>query len=98
MIESDGNFIVRSTITGKYPKFECKFELSQRQKDHLGFYNDSFLKVIAEFLEVSLNNTKENTPNSKYILRTMSIKTNLILEKYLKEYPLFGSKYLDYMD
>jgi hypothetical protein len=98
MIESDGHFSLRSSMNAKYPRFECKFELSQRQIDHLGFNNESFLKDIAEFLEVSLKKIREKTPHPQYRLRTVSLKTNLILENYLKEYPLFGTKYLDYMD
>ena len=60
MIESDGHFSIRTTMTGKYPKIECKFELSQRQKDHLGFNNELFLKSIADFLKVNLKNIREN--------------------------------------
>nr|AYM32749.1 LAGLIDADG homing endonuclease [Termitomyces sp.] len=102
MIESDGHFSVRTTTTprprtwGNYPKIECKFELSQRQKDHLGYSNELFLANIAKFLKVSLKNTRENTPHPQYRLRTMSLETNLILVNYLNEYPLFGSKFLDY--
>ena len=95
-IESDGHFSVRTTLTGKYPKIECKFELSQRKKDHLGYSNEVFLTDIAKFLNVEIKNTRENTPHPQYRLRTMSLKTNLILVNYLNEYPLFGSKFLDY--
>lgn len=98
MIESDGHFSIRTTMTGKYPKIECKFELSQRQKDHLGYSNELFLANIAKFLKVSLKNSRENTPHPQYRLRTMSLETNLILINYLNEYPLFGSKYLDYIN
>jgi hypothetical protein len=96
MIESDGHFSVRTTMTGKYPKIECKFELSQRQKDHLGYSNEVFLANIAKFLNISLKNIRENTPHPQYRLRTTSLETNLILVNYLNEYPLFGSKFLDY--
>ena len=96
MIESDGHFSVRTTMTGKYPKIECKFELSQRQKDHLGYSNELFLANIAKILNISLKNIRENTPHPQYRLRTMSLETNLILLNYLNEYPLFGSKFLDY--
>ena len=96
ILESDGHFNVRTTMTGKYSKIECKFELSQRQKDHLGYSNEVFLANIAKFLNVSLKNIRENTSHPQYRLRTMSLETNLILEKYLNEYPLFGSKFLDY--
>jgi hypothetical protein len=100
MIESEGHFSVRTTIpnpkTSKYPKIECKFELSQRKKDLLGYSNEQFLVNIAKYLNVSLKNIRENTPHPQYRLRTMSLDTNLILIHYLNEYPLFGSKYLDY--
>lgn len=96
MIESDGHFSVRTTLTGKYPKIECKFEFSQRQKDHLGYSNELFLTNIANFLNVSLKNIRENTPHPQYRLRTISLETNFILVNYLNEYPLFGSKFLDY--
>lgn len=98
MIESDGHFSVRTTIKekGKYPKIECKFELSQRQIDHLGFNNKEFLINIAKFLKTSLKNIRENTKNPQYRLRTINIESNLILKIYLTDFPLFGSKYLDY--
>lgn len=96
MIESDGHFSVRTTMTSKYPKIECKFELSQRQKDHLGYSNELFLENIANFLNTSLKNTRENTSHPQYRLRTTNLDSNLILVNYLNEYPLFGSKYLDY--
>jgi len=115
MIESDGHFSVRTTMTGSssplrfnkltegreginrsYPKIECKFELSQRQKDHLGYSNELFLINIANFLNVPLKKTREYTPYPQYRLRTASLEGNLKLVNYLNEYPLFGSKYLDY--
>lgn len=124
MIESDGHFSVRTTMSntpasrslipacsktvanqekgasdkGKYPKIECKFELSQRQKDNWGNSNELFLTNIAKFLEVPLKNFRENTPHPQYRLRTSSLDSNLKLVNYLNEYPLFGSKYLDYSD
>ena len=98
MIESDGHFSVRTTMIGKYPKIECKFELSQRQIDHLGYSNEMFLANIAEFLNTSLKKIRENTSHPQYRLRTMSLDSNLKLVNYLIEYPLFGSKFLDYND
>jgi hypothetical protein len=58
IIESDGHFSIRTTLAGKYPKIECKFELSQRQKDHLGYSNKLFLTDIANFLNTSLKNIR----------------------------------------
>ena len=96
MIESDGHFSVRTTMTGKYPKIECKFELSKRQKDHLGYSNELFLANIAKILNISLKNIRENTPHPQYRLRTTNLESNLTLISYLNEFPLFGSKSLDY--
>jgi len=96
IIESDGHFSIRTTLAGKYPKIECKFELSQRQKDHLGYSNKLFLTDIANFLNTSLKNIRENTTHPQYRFRTVNLKSNLILVNYLNEFPLFGSKFLDY--
>ena len=98
LIDSDGHFSVRNTITGKYSKIECKFELSQIQKDHLGYSNELFLADIAKFLNISLKNIRENTSYPQYRLRTASLDSNLKLVNYLNIFPLFGSKYLDYKD
>jgi hypothetical protein len=43
-IEADGHFSVRTTESGKYPKIECKFELSQRQIDHNNMNNLFFFR------------------------------------------------------
>ena len=96
IIDSDGHFSIRTTMINKYPKIECKFELSQRKIDHLGNSNELFLINIAKFLNVNLKKTKENTPYPQYRLRTTNLKSNLTLVNYLNEFPLFGSKFLDY--
>ena len=98
-IDADGHFSVRITEQAsptKYPKIECKFEFSQRQKDHLGNSNELFLNIIAKFLNVSLKNFRENTSHPQYRLRTTNLESNLTLISYLNEFPLFGSKFSDY--
>ena len=57
-----------------------------------------FLNNIARFLKTNVKNIRENTPNPQYRLRTNNLESNFILINYLSEYPLFGSKYLDYND
>ena len=53
-IEADASFQVRTTISGKYPKLECKLEISQRREDHKGYDNLQFLSYIAQFLETEV--------------------------------------------
>src|SRR6267154_94841 len=97
-IEADGHFSVRTTTTSKYPKVECKFELSQRQIDHNGRNNSDFLEIIANFLFSSVKAIRVDNPKPQYRVRTTSLNGNLVLENYLNTFPLFGSKYLDYKD
>jgi Cytochrome C and Quinol oxidase polypeptide I/LAGLIDADG endonuclease len=98
LIEAQGHFSIRTTITSKNPKVECKFELNKRQIDPKGNNNLDFLEIIAKFLLSSVKMTRVDKPNSEYRVRTTSLNGNLILENYLNTFPLFGSKYLDYTD
>ena len=97
-IEADGNFSVRTTSNSKYSKVECKFEVSQRQKDYNGRKNLNFIDIFANFLLSSVKAIRLDKPKSEYKVRTTNLCGNLILENYLKTFPLFGSKYLDYKD
>jgi len=97
-IEADGHFSVRTTTSSKYHRVECKFELSQRQTDHIGNNNLEFLEIIANFLLSSVKTIRVNKPKPEYRVRTTSLNGNLILENYLMIFPLFGSKHLDYKD
>ena len=97
-IEADGSFQVRTTLSGKYPRSECKLEISQRQTDHRGNSNLQFLEKIAEFLLTTVKSVRQDGPNPEYRVRTTSLEANLILSNYLENYPLFGTKYLDSKD
>jgi len=97
-IEADGHFSIRTTTTSKYPRVECKFELSQSQMDHRGNNNLDLLEIIASFLLSSVKAIRVDKPKPEYRVRTTSLNGNLVLENYLNLFPLFGSKYLDYKD
>jgi len=101
-IESDGHFSVRTSMatstSSRYPKLECKFELSQRQVDHNGRNNLYFLENIAIYLLTVVKSIRMDRPKPQYRIRTTSLKGNIVLEDYLNHYPLFGTKYLDYKD
>ena len=97
-LEADASFQVRTTLSGKYPKSECKLEITQRQKDHKGNSNLNFLEKIAEFLLTTVKSVRQDSPNPEYRVRTTSLRGNLVLSNYLEKYPLFGTKYLDSKD
>ena len=97
-LEADGSFQVRTTLSGKYPKFECKLEVSQRQTDHKGFSNLEFLAKIAELFNSEVKKTRLNRSNPEYRVRTTSLQGNIQAKNYLIRYPLFGTKYLDSID
>lgn len=97
-IEADGYFQVRSTLSGKYPKFECKLEISQRQTDHKGFSNQEFLNKIADLFNTEVKETRLNKFTPEYRVRTTNTQGNNQAKNYLIKYPLFGTKYLDSID
>ena len=97
-LEADGYFQVRSTLSGKYPKFECKLEISQRQTDHKGFINQEFLNEIADLFNTEVKETRLNKSTPEYRVRTTNLQGNNQAKNYLIKYPLFGTKYLDSID
>jgi hypothetical protein len=97
-IEADGHFSVRTTESGKYPKIECKFELSQRQIDQNNNDNLFFLEKIAKLFQSTVKPIRVERPNPQYRVRTTNIKGNLAVIDYLTKYPLFGTKFLDFQD
>ena len=97
-IDADGHYSVRTTTVSKYPKIECKFELSQKQNDHNYFHNYEFLNFIAKFLLTTVKEIRVDQPKPEYRVRTTSLNGNLKLINYMENYPLFSSKYLNYKD
>ena len=97
-IEADASFQVRTTLSGKYPRYECKLEISQRRLDHKGYDNLDFLSSIAEFLETQVKEIRSDRPKPEYRIRTTNLKGNINLKNYLLQFPLFGTKHLDSLD
>jgi hypothetical protein len=97
-IEADGSFQVRASTLSKYPKFECKLEISQRQLDHKGYSNLDFLTLISEFFDTKVKKIRSDRPNPEYRVRTVNLKGNIKAKNYFLNFPLFGTKYLDLLD
>ena len=97
-LEADVSFQVRSTLSRKYPKFECKLEISQIQTDNKGFSNKEFLNEIADLFNTEVKETRLNKSTPEYRVRTTNLQGNNKAKDYLIKYPLFGTKYLDSID
>lgn len=97
-IEADGHFSLRSTESGKYPRIDCKFELCQRLKDQNSRDNLFFLEDIAMNFNSEVKSIRNETKHPQYRIRTTNLKSNLIIVNYLLNYPLFGTKFLDFND
>lgn len=97
-IEADGIFQVRNSINTKIPRISLSFELVQSKITHYGYNMFDIMNQIATFLNVNLLEIRSNRKHPQYRVRTSSLKTNLTLREYLSNYPLRGTKYLDYQD
>lgn len=100
-IEGDGSFQVRATASNainKYPIVECRFEICQSKTNNNGFSNYDFMLDIANFLDSSFKEVLVNSKFPQYRIRTVTLASNIKLENYLNEHPLFSSKYLNYKD
>jgi LAGLIDADG endonuclease len=73
-------------------------EISQRQTDHKGFSNLKFLKIIADYLNTEVKETRLNRSTPEFRVRTTNLQGNIQIKNYLNKYPLFGTKYLDSID
>ena len=93
-----GVFDPRAALRERGAKVECKFELTQSQKDHNSEDKLLFMNVLAKFLLTTVKSIREDKPKPEYRVRTTSLKGNLVLENYLDQFPLFGTKFLDYKD
>ena len=99
-IEAEGHFALR-VQKDKYIKIECRFELEQSAVDFYGLSCKDLMTSISTFLEASLKLVPLTSKKNKffsYRLRTLNKSSNSLLIAYLDKYPLFGVKYLDYLD
>lgn len=97
-IDADGHFAVRTTNNATTKRIECKFVIVQSQKDHNDNDKKLALEKIASFLSTKVKSIRLYKPKPEYSITTVNLKGNLELKSYLNEYPLFSSKYLDYID
>jgi hypothetical protein len=97
-IDADGSFQVRTTLSGKYPKISCSFEIRQAINNSYGTSSFIIISIIADFLCVSLYLGKQKKGQDQYRIVTSNLISINTLRLYLDVHSLKSSKYLDYKD
>lgn len=102
-IDADGSFSIQHTKVengAKKRKISCRLRIEQRMIYHntnVSYYN--ILNKIAVFLGCNLLTRRQVATNKEYYtLTASSCKSLLIIINYFEMFPLFSSKYLDYLD
>ncbi len=97
-IEADGSFQVRTSLNSKLLRLGVSFELTQSRINHDGLSKLAFISTIADFLNVKVNSIREKSKFPQYRVRTSTLLSNTKLINYLYNYPLIGTKYMDFKD
>nr|YP_009558599.1 hypothetical protein [Capillidium heterosporum]AZZ06699.1 hypothetical protein [Capillidium heterosporum] len=95
LIDSDGYFAIKGFTSKSH--IALQFYLAQRKYDKSGESFEPILQKIAEFLKTSLK-LRSIRGYLQLNITTSNKKSNQILIDYLTKYPLFTSKYLNYID
>ena len=83
----------------KKRKISCRLRIEQRMIYHKtknSYYN--ILNVITGFLGCNLLTRKQLSTDNEYYILATSRKSLLVIINYFLVFPLFSSKYLDYLD
>ncbi len=101
--DADGSFSIQHTKienNAKKRKISCRLRIEQRMYEPItknSYFN--VLLEIAEFLNCNLKTRKQiSTNNEYYIIAASSRKSLKIIINYFKDFPLYSSKYLDYLN
>ena len=102
-IDADGSFSIQHTKLengAKKRKISCRLRIEQRMYEPIS--KNSYLEVltkISTFLKCNLNTRKQISTNNEYFIIAASSRSSLLtIMTYLKSFPLYSSKYLDYKD
>lgn len=95
-LEADGCFYIRISQNkhANTKKIACMLELAQKRTN---LNNEDIIDIMNKISNFLLTNLKIRNKNNQYWIRTTSLESNLILIEYLTKYPLFSSKYMDYI-
>lgn len=93
-IDADGHFAIKGS---KRTYIAFQFYLCQREVDKSGESFEPLFKKIGEYLLTKVILTKKNN-FPQFTITTSNKISNYIIINYLTTYPLFSSKYNDFID
>ena len=98
-IDADGNFYIRHSKSSKgILTTKVSFRISQSINDKWMNSKLSFMQDIANLLHSKVEYVDRQIKGKSYLVRTSSYLSNLEITNYLYKYPLFSSKYLDFLN
>lgn len=77
-----------------------RLEIQQNYHGELNRYKE-IMELIAKFLQTKLSSRQRlinNKEYTSYMVITSSFSTNLLIDNYFKQFPMFSSKHLDYLE
>ena len=86
--------------TIKKIKSYYRLEIQQNYHGEANLYKD-IIKSIAKFLQTKVLSRKRIINNKEHVslmVATSSIPTNLLVDNYFKQFPMFSAKQLDYLE
>lgn len=86
--------------TIKNIKSYYRLEIQQNYHGETSLYKD-IIELIAKFLQTKVLSRKRiinNKEHVSYMVTTSSISTNLLVDNYFKQFPMFSAKQLDYLE
>jgi hypothetical protein len=102
-VDADGSFSIQNTKKedgALKRKVSCRLRIEQRMiepKTNISYF--SIINEIAHLLNCNLLTRKQlSTGNEYYTLAATSRNSLIIIMNYFETFPLFSSKYLDYLD
>lgn len=102
-MDADGSFSIQHTKKedgALNRKVSCRLRIEQRMiepKTNESYF--SIMNELAQFLNCNLLTRKQlSTGNEYYTIAATSRNSLIIVTNYFEAFPLFSSKYLDYLD
>lgn len=101
-VDADGSFDIRVSLISngaKKNRVSARLRIEQRKVDpYSGILYIEIMSLIAAALSVRLTSSTHNGGVKYHLVETSSEKSRLAIASYFSQYPLWGSKRMNYQD